>query len=303
MKIAITTSSFGKYDSSPLDRLKEANIQYVINPLGKKLSKKEIIQLAKDVDCIIAGTELLNKQVLNNLPKLKIISRCGVGTDNVDHVTAENLGIKVFNTPYGPTLAVAELTVGLILDLLRKVTQMDRELRTGVWKKWMGNLLHDKKIGMVGFGRIGQKVAKLLLAFGVEIGYCDISKVCCNLPCTCKELKDLLAWADIISLHLSSSRENELIFSENEIQQMKKGAWFVNVARGALVDEEALFKALKEGHLSGAALDVFEKEPYSGPLSTLENVILTPHIGSYALEARVFMEKQAVENLITGLTV
>lgn len=302
MKIAITTTSFGEYDRLPLECLEKEKVEYILNPFGRKLTKEEIIDLAKGVKGIIAGTEPLDSYVLNNLPGLKVISRCGVGTDNVDLEVAQRLGIKVYNTPYGPTLPVAELTVGLILDLLRRITQMDRELRGSTWKKRMGNLLHGKKIGIVGFGRIGQKVAELLLPFGVEISYFDSCKVSCKLPCSPQKLETLLAWADIISLHLSPMKETGPIITEQEIQLMKRGAWLVNVARGGVVDEEALYDALKEGHLGGAALDVFDKEPYKGALCTLENVILTPHIGSYALEARVAMEKQAVENLIQGLS-
>ena len=302
MKIAITTTSFGEYDRSPLDRLEKEQILYILNPHGRKLSKEQVADLAKGVDGIIAGTEPLNGWVLNNLPGLKVISRCGAGTDNVDLEVAVRLGIKVFNTPYGPTLAVAELAVGLILDLLRRISQMDRELRIGTWKKRMGNLLQGKRIGIIGFGRIGQKVAELLLPFGVEIGYCDVREVSCSISCTSQDLQTLLAWADIITVHLSTAKENGAIIGKCEIQLMKRGAWLVNVARGGIVDEEALHEALKEGHLAGAALDVFDKEPYNGPLSALENVILTPHIGSYALEARVAMERQAVENLIQGLS-
>ncbi|MBL7074343.1 phosphoglycerate dehydrogenase [candidate division KSB1 bacterium] len=301
MNIAITTTSFGKYDSSPLARLKGAQIHYILNPYGRKLTKEEVLDMSKGVDGIIAGTEPLGEQVLRKLPRLKVISRCGAGMDNVDLDAAERLGIKVFNTPYGPTLAVAELTVGLILDLLRKVTLMDSELRAGVWNKRMGNLLYGKKVGIIGFGRIGQKVAELVMTFGVEVGYCDVCEISCDLSCTAKEFENLLAWSDIITLHISAQKEMVLILGEKEIGMMKEGAWLVNVARGGIVDEEALYQTLKRNHLAGVALDVFGSEPYNGPLSTLNNVIITPHIGSYALEARVAMEMESVENIIVGL--
>jgi len=301
MKIATTTSSFGTYDPNVLAPLKERGIEYILNPYGRKLTQEEVIDLAKDAEGIIAGTEPLNRLVFEQLPRLKVISRCGVGMDNVDQSASKEKRIQVFNTPYGPTLPVAELTVGLILDLLRKVTQMDRELRGGTWKKRMGNLLHGKRIGIVGFGRIGQKVAELLLPFGVEINYCDVCDVSCNLSCSPKELEDLFSWADIISLHLSTRTEKGPIIGSREIQQMKKGSWLINVARGGVVDENALYHALKEGRLAGAAVDVFEEEPYNGALAQLDNVIITPHIGSYALEARVAMEATSVENLLRGL--
>ena len=301
MKVAITTSSFGKYDTSPLDRLRREHIQYILNPYGRKLSKAEVVDLAKGVDGIIAGTETLDDWVLNKLHGLKVLSRCGVGMDNVDLDVAASMGIKVFNTPYGPTLAVAELTVGLILDLLRKVAWMDKELKSGTWKKRMGNLLFGKKIGIIGFGRIGKKVGLLLSAFETELAYCDPEPKTCAFNCDNKEFHEILNWADILTLHLSSLTNFCPIIGKKELQLMRMGSWLVNVSRGGVVDEEALYHTLRKGHLSGAALDVFAQEPYTGPLRELDNVILTPHIGSYAKEARVEMELQAVENLIEGL--
>ena len=303
MKVAITTSSFGKWDSRILNPLEENRIQYILNPYGRKLTQEEVVELAQSVQGIIAGTEPLNQWVLERLPELRVISRCGVGMDSVDIVTAEKRGIKVFNTPYGPTLPVAELTVALILNLLRKVTQMDRELRAGNWKKRMGNLLQRKKIGIVGFGRIGQKVAELLLPFRTEINYCDVCEVDCKMPCFPSKIDALFSWADIITLHISSQADNCPIIGRREIQQMKKGSWLINVARGGVVDENALYDALKDEHLAGAAVDVFDGEPYKGPLAQLGNVIITPHIGSYALEARIEMERKSVENIIEGLKI
>ena len=301
MKVAITTSSFGKYDTSPLDRLRREHIQYILNPYGRKLSKAEVVDLAKGVDGIIAGTETLDDWVLNNLHGLKVVSRCGVGMDNVDLNTAEKRGVKVFNTPYGPTLAVAELTVGLILDLLRKITQMDKELKHGTWKKRMGNLLFGKKVGIIGFGRIGKRVGELLTAFETELAYCDLEPKTCAYNCDKREFHEIISWADILTLHLSSSVSCCPVIGLRELHSMQKGGWLINVSRGGVVDEEALFRVLTEGQLAGAALDVFDQEPYTGPLRELDNIILTPHIGSYAREARVTMELQAVENLIDGL--
>ncbi len=300
-KIIITTTSFAKFDAQPLRFLKGTGFEVVLNSYGRKLSGDEVVKLAADAVGLIAGTEPLDKAVLEKLPLLKVISRCGVGLDNVDLASAEKKGIKVFNTPYGPTLAVAELTVGLILNLLRKIAQMDRELRHSLWEKRTGNLLHGKKVGIIGFGRIGQKVSELLLPFGVEISYCDVCDISCNLPCSPQNIESLLSWADIILLHLSTPNEPLPLIGKKEIQKMKKGSWLINVSRGGIVDEQALYSALKNDHLAGATIDVFDKEPYDGPLSELENVILTPHIGSYAKEARVEMEMQAAKNLIKGL--
>lgn len=297
-KIAITTSSFGKYESTLLASLKNKRFNVVLNPHGRKLKKEEIAVLCRDAIGIIAGTEIYDRETLEELAGLKVISRCGTGMDNVDIDASKRLGIKVFNTPNAPTVAVAELTIGLILNLLRKVSQMDLAIRNNKWEKLMGNLLSEKKVGIIGFGRIGKKVAELLMSFGCEIRYYDIRTDDGELRNEKIELNELLKISDIISIHVSSK---EQIIGENEIKQMKEGAWLVNVSRGEVVDENILYMTLKEGHLAGAALDVFEQEPYTGPLRELENVILTPHIGSYAKEARIKMEMEAVENLLLGL--
>jgi len=313
-KIAITTTSFGEYDERPLKILKRNGFEIILNPYGRKLKKDEAIELCRGARGIIAGTETLDADTLESLAKSvasqssdcvpssfpKVISRCGAGLDNVDIDTANRLGIKVFNTPDAPTLAVAELTVGLILDLLRKVSHMDRELRGGQWQKRMGSLLSGKRVGIKGFGRVGKKFAVLLEPFACEIAYADPFVEDGLLGLKRLSLEDLLGWADIVSIHVSV---REKMIGEKELQLMKKGAWLVNTSRGGVVDEEALYRVLKASHLSGAALDVFEQEPYTGPLKELDNVILTPHIGSYAVESRVEMEMQAVKNLLEGLKV
>jgi D-3-phosphoglycerate dehydrogenase len=311
-KIAITTTSFGKYDEKSLELLKNKGYEVIFNPYNRTLKGDEIIEICKNAVGIIAGTEQLDADILENLTTpispqssvkdslsyLKVISRCGTGVDNIDIIAAERFGIKVLNTPDAPILAVTELTIGLMLNLLRKINQADSAIRNGKWEKPMGNLLTGKKVGIIGFGRIGRKVAELLVSFGCEIRYYDIKNVKQILGIKKVELYELLKTSDIVSIHVSSK---EQIIGETEIRFMKKGAWLVNVARGGVIDENALYLALKEGHLAGAALDVFEQEPYTFPLPELNNVILTPHIGSYALEARIQMERQAVENLLKGL--
>lgn len=309
-KIAITTTTFGKYDERPLKLLEEYGLEVVLNPYGRTLKKDEVIEFCKGAIGVIAGTEILDIDTLECLTKtysqspglrpqtLKVISRCGSGLANVDLDTAKRLGIKVFNTPDAPIVAVAELTVGLILNLLRKVCWMDRNLRNEQWEKMMGNLLNKKKVGIKGFGRIGKKVAELLRPFGCEIAYADPFVDDGLLGMKRLSFDDLLGWADIITIHVSVK---DRLVGEKEFQLMKKGAWLVNTSRGGVVDEKVLYEHLKNGYLAGAALDVFEEEPYAGPIKELDNVIVTPHIGSYAKEARVEMEMQTVENLIKGL--
>jgi len=297
-KIAITTTTFGEYDKEPLNLLSKNGFQVMPNPYGRKLKKDEVLALCKDAIGIIAGTETLDVDIMETLTTLKVVSRCGTGVDNVALVDADRIGIKVYNTPDAPTSAVAELTIGLMLNLLRHVSQMDKELKTGQWKKRMGNLLCEKRIGIKGFGRIGRKVAELLRPFECEIAYADPFVEDGLMGLQRMSLKDMLCWADIVTIHVGVGGR---LIGEKEFQCMKKGALLINTSRGGVVDESVLYEYLKNGNLSGAALDVFEEEPYFGVLKELDNVILTPHIGSYAKEARVEMERLAVENLLKGL--
>ncbi len=297
-KIAITTTTFGEYDDSPIELCRKKGFEVALNPHGRKIKAEELMELAKDAVGLVAGTEPITEEALLKLRSLKVISRCGAGLDNVDLKAAGKLGIKVFNTPDAPTLAVAELTIGLILGLLRKISRMDSDIRKNKWEKLMGNLISGKKVGLIGFGRIGRRVAGLLKPFSCEVAYADPFVEDGLDGFKRLKMQELLSWADIISVHVSVSNT---IIGEKEISLMKKGGWLINVSRGGVVDEGALYKALKAKHLSGAALDVFEKEPYDGALKELDNAILTPHIGSYAVEARVEMEIQAVKNLLKGI--
>jgi D-3-phosphoglycerate dehydrogenase len=302
LKIAISTTSFAKFDAAPLELCKKIKYRVVINPYMRKVNSQELIRLAKDAVGLIAGTESITNDILLELPKLKVISRCGAGLDNIDLDAAKRLRIKVFNTPDAPTFAVAELTVGLILNLLRKINQADSNIRSSKWEKPMGNLLYGKKVGIIGFGRIGKRVARILSGFGVTIAFYDIKRKLPPNNYQRKGFKDILGWADIITLHLSVLKGQGCIIGKKELGLMKEGAWLINLSRGGVVDEKSLYNTLKCGRLRGAALDVFEKEPYTGCLRELNNVILTPHIGSYAAETRIEMERQAMENLLRGLS-
>lgn len=298
MKIAITTSSFAKDSREPLDMLEARGIKYVLNPHGRALSEDEAIEVLAGCVGVAAGTEPLTERVFAALPELKAVSRCGVGMDNVDLAAAKARGIVVKNTPDGPTRAVAELTLGFALALLRDIPAMDRDIRAGVWKKRMGGLLEDKKVGIIGLGRIGLCTAKLFQALGAQIAYSD--PMVDNPAFMRKNLEELLAWAEIITVHAPPAKDGFLLSAER-LGLMPQGAWLINAARGGIVDETALAELLEQKHLAGAALDVFGKEPYSGPLAALSNVILTPHIGSYAKEARIRMEIETIANLLDGL--
>ena len=300
MKVAITTSSFAKDSSEPLDMLKSRGIEYVLNPHGRALSEDEAIEVLAGCAGVAAGTEPLTERVFAALPELKVVSRCGVGMDNVDLAAAKARGIVVKNTPDGPTRAVAELTLGLAISLLREIPAMDRDIRAGIWKKRMGGLLENKKVGVIGLGRIGRATANLFQALGAQIAYSD--PIVDSPDFARKELGSLLAWADIITVHAPPAKDGFLLNAER-LALMRPGAWLINAARGGIVDEAALVELLSRKKLAGAALDVFAQEPYAGPLAGFNNVILTPHIGSYAKEARIRMEIDTIANLLDGLGV
>lgn len=303
MKVAVTTSTFAKFSDEPLRLLKERGLDCVRNSLRRALSENETIALLKGCVGVVAGTEPLTARLMDSLPELRVISRCGVGMDSVDLDAAAVRDIIVHNTPNGPTRAVAELTLGLALNLMRQICRMDREMRAGQWKKRMGFLLSGKNVGIIGMGRIGRAVAELFKLAGCEVAFYDTGVTEDFNGWQRMEIEDLLAWADIITLHCPRPADGSYVLDAVRVARMKDGAWLINAARGGIVDESALAQSLQEGRLAGAALDVFTREPYpySGPLTRLPQVILTPHIGSYAQEARVGMEVDSVVNLIKGL--
>jgi D-3-phosphoglycerate dehydrogenase len=267
------------------------------------LTEAEVTALIEEYQplAMIAGIEPLNRPTLNAAKFLKVISRCGIGLDSVDLHAAGDLGIAVTNTPDAPTIPVAELTITVILCLLRQNYISHESIRRGTWQRPMGTLLHGKTAGVVGCGRIGTYVARLLSNFGCRVlGYDITSHKSDWFENT--DLSVVLKDSDIVTLHLTYSEDNHHFMSRERIALMKEGAFLINTARGSLVDEEALYDALTSGRLAGAALDCFEEEPYHGPLKDLENVLLSAHIGSYAKEARVLMERQAAENLLRELT-
>jgi len=299
MKVFVSTSTFAEYDKAPLQLLRKKGIAADLNTKKRKLSEEEIAGVLKSgkYTALIAGIEPLTSAVLNSARGLKAISRVGTGLDNVDLDAARRLGIKVFNTPDVLTDAVAELALGLMLSSLRRIALMDRKMREGRWSKEMGGLLRGKKVGIIGFGRIGRRVAELACAFGAEVFFYDMKGSSSRLAKKVS-LPALLKAADIISIHSSGK---SAAIAAKEFSLMKKGAVLINTSRGAAVEEKSLIKALKSGKLSFAGLDVFNSEPYKGELSRLDNTILTAHAGSYAKESRIKMELEAVENLIKGL--
>ena len=283
-----------------LSDLRNAGVEVKLNPFAARLTEEQVIDLlGTNTIGLIAGLEPLTKNVLQAAKSLKVIARVGTGLDSVDLVAAKELEIAVLNTPDAPTKAVAELTIAHILGLLRHVSQADRQVRAGVWKGLMGSLLETKTVGIVGFGRIGKRVATLIAAFGASVIISDAQVKSSDFENV--GLDELCARSDIVSLHLPYSQATHHIIDEKRMNLMKKGSFIVNISRGGLVDEAMLLVALKSGHLAGAALDCFEQEPYEGELRNLESVQITAHMGSYARETRDLMEQEASRLLVNAL--
>ena len=304
LKVLTSPSSMGQCGSEPLDLLKENGYEVINNPYGRKLTEDEVIELASDCVGIVAGVEPLTARVIDALPRLKCISRVGVGMDSVDVSYAESKGIEVVNTPDGPTRGVAELTLAMTMSLLRRIPQADAALKQRKWKKQIGNLIIDKTIGVIGLGRIGRSVAELFRGIkNPVIGYdpyaneewAEANGV--NLV----SLEEVISQCDILTLHIPGNKNKSAFITEKELGIMRDGAFLINIARGGVVDENALYEALKSGKLTGAAVDVWSKEPYDGPLCDLDNIIMTPHLGSYAREGKLKMEVDACQNLINSL--
>lgn len=304
-KILTAPSSFGQVSIEPFEILKSNGFEIINNPYGRKLTEDEVIELAKDCIGIVAGVESLSARVMDSLPQLKVISRVGVGMDNVDLEYAKKKGIKVINTPDGPTLPVAELTLGMTMSLLRKVPMAHANMKQGIWKKEIGNLLFGKTVGVIGLGRIGKKVAGMFRALGNPVIGFDLlpdKKWATSVGLIIKPFEEVLKSADIITLHVPGNKDKTYLIDKKELAIMKSTTFIINISRGGVVNEEELYNSLKENKLAGAAIDVFSEEPYNGKLIELNNIVFTPHLGSYAEEAKILMEIDAVYNLINELS-
>jgi len=297
-KILIGPSSFAKADRTPLERLLAAGFTVIDNPYKRKITKEELIALLKDdIMGILAGLEPLDREVLSQ-SHLRVISRVGAGMTNVDLKAAKEFNIAVFNTPDGPTNAVAELTLGAMLSLLRSIPQSDQAIHMRKWVRTMGEQIEGKTIAIIGFGRIGRRVAELLAPFRAKLIAVDPYLENPQIPfCALVSMEYALSQADIITIHTSS---DECLFDGTAFSLMKRGAFILNAARGKIISEKALIEALDKRIVAGAWLDTFEVEPYEGPLCNCKNVILTPHIGSFTVECRQCMENEAVSNLLKG---
>lgn len=285
--------------------------RYASITVANTTSEDQLVELVKDVDVIMVVYAKITKRIINSATKLKGIIRYGIGVDNIDLEAATAKGVIVANVPDYAIETVADHTWALILALVRRIVIADKYVRNRLYiGKWTnppeylrGIDLSGKVLGLVGVGRIGREVAKRAKGFGVKIlGYdpyisSDVAK---EFGIELVNLDTLLSESDIISIHCPLTKETYHLINEDKIRLMRKRPYIINTARGAIIDEKALYKALKEGWIAGAALDVFEIEPppENNPLFELDNVVLTPHIAWYTEEALRRLEMSAVEEAI-----
>ena len=307
MKVLITTVPFGEINRTPLDLLEKNKIEYLINPLNKKLTSNELAEIVTDFDVIIAGTEQITKEVMDKASNLKMISRVGIGLDSVDLLEAEKRNINLSYTPDAPAPAVAELTIGMMLVLLRSMHVSNSQMHSGAWYRFFGKRLSEVTIGVIGLGRIGLGVLHHLKGFGsprilVNDVYTNQKKnISQEFNVEWVEKEKIYQEADIVSLHLPLTSLTKNLIQKKQLLSMKKDAIIINTSRGGIINENDLYNVMHSGHLSGAAIDVFENEPYNGPLNKIERCLLTSHMGSMSVDCRVKMEIEATEEVIRYL--
>ena len=302
--VHIATSPFGHCGREPLDVLQATGWEIRANPYGRRLRVGEVRDFIGDADGVIAGTEPYSAETLADAHRLRVISRVGEGLDSVDLEYCKERGITVTYTPEAPAQGVAELTIGLILGLVRGVCQSDRSVREMTWNRYMGHLLSELTIGVLGVGRVGSRVIRLLQPFGTTVLGCDLAPneaLSQELGLQWVEADGLFERSELVTIHIPGNRENHHFVDGRRLSLMKPGSYIVNTARGSVLEEEALLRALSERRLAGAALDVYGSEPYEGALRKLDNVLLTAHIGASARASRYRMELEAAEDCVRVL--
>jgi D-3-phosphoglycerate dehydrogenase len=305
-KALITTVPFAEKNHRPIELLEESGIEYLINPFGRKLKEEELAEMVADFDVLIAGTEPITEGVMSCAPKLKLISRVGIGLDSVDLLAAERRGIQVSYTPDAPAPAVAELTIGLMLTVLRHIHIANSQMHQDKWRRYFGRRIPEITIGIIGAGRIGGRVIRMLTAFGAPcILVNDLHPslhVADNLELEWVDKDTIYREADLISLHVPLTTNTKNMVRYEQLKAMKPDAIVINTSRGGIINEQDLARILREGHLSGAAVDVFEQEPYAGELAKIERCLLTSHMGSMSVDCRTKMEIEATEEAVRFLT-
>ena len=307
MKILVTPTSFKPDGENPaMEKLKAFADTLVFNPTGKPLDEDGLIPLLDGCDGCIAGLDRFTARAIESAPKLKVVSRYGIGVDRVDLAAAKAGNVVVCNTPGANSQAVADLAFGLFLALARRIHVLDGKTREGLWPRSNGTELYGKTMGLLGLGAIGRAVARRASGFSMKVmaydPFIDLEYAKAN-GIAAADFDVVVRGADFLSLHLPLTDETRHVVSAGVMRSMKKWAFIVNTSRGGLIDEEAACGLLKEGHLGGLGLDVYEAEPPGGsPLFALENVVVTPHTAAHTIEATQAMADMSVQNLIDVLS-
>jgi len=302
MKIFVSTHPFSSTSPLPMKIVEENGFELSKNEHGRKITTAELAEDIKDAEILIAGTEKITEEVFKKAPNLKLISRVGIGLDGIDFDLCRQYGVRVSYTPDAPTMAVAELCVGMIIDLARKITVTNNNLKErSLWQRHMGTLLYGKSVGIFGMGRIGKSLIHLLSTFNVKFLVHDIEPDIAfgrlyNVSFVSKD--ELLEQSQIISVNLPLKSDTADYITKDELSKMRSDAVLINTARGGIVNEQDLYEALKSGTIAAAAVDVFEEEPYVGNLRELENCLLTCHMGASTIDSRTDMEVQALEEAV-----
>jgi D-3-phosphoglycerate dehydrogenase len=304
-KLVSTSPTFGYYAQEPVDFLKQHGCEVELVPQGKKLNEEELAECGANVDAMIVGIEKITGRVIQGGKKLKVVAKHGAGVDNIDLEAATQRGIVVTSAPGANSDAVADLTIGFFLALARKIPFADRSVKDGIWPRMVGAQVNQKTLGIIGVGQIGKKVARRALGFDMNVLVYDVYKdeeFSKKYGITYLPIDELLTRADFISIHVPLTPETRNLIGPREFGLMKKDVCLVNIARGGVVDESALYDALKNDAIRGAALDVFSQEPPDkNPLLELDNLIATPHMGGYTQEALNETGMICVRNIIDTL--
>jgi D-3-phosphoglycerate dehydrogenase / 2-oxoglutarate reductase len=302
----VSARSFRKMQGEHWRVLQEAGYEIVTPEQDQPLKEAEMISIIGDVDAALVGNDAVTERVIAAAPRLKVVSKHGVGVDNVDVPAATRAGVIVTNTPGANQVAVAEMAVALIMALTRKLAYHDTLVKSGGWSRIIGTEIAGKTVGLVGLGRIGKEVVLRLEGFLVKFLAYDVyqdNTFAAEHAVRFVTLDELLAGSDIVTLHAVLTVDTQSLIGEKELALMKPGAYLVNTARGGLIDEQALYRALSENRLAGAGLDVFADEPpKNSPLLQLgDKVLLAPHLGAQTTETVLRMGRMAAENIVQVL--
>jgi len=304
-RVLVTPRSFRKQSGEHKRILLEADCELVEATQDRPLKAAELLELIPEADALIVGLDEVTEEVIAAGQRLKVISKYGVGLDNIDIPAATAAKIVVTNTPGTNHVAVAELTMGLLLALARRIPQHNNSAKAGSWARVTGVELAGRALGLLGLGQISREVIKRAASFSMRLlvhTSHPAEELVKAYEVAYVPLEHLLSNSDFVSLHCALTPERVGLIGEKELRMMKPTSYLVNTARGELVDEEALYRALHEGWIAGAASDVFAHEPPTGsPLLGLDNFIITPHMGANTYEAIQRMGVMAAQNAILAL--